>query len=63
MGKFDAAMQRLGYPSASDDAHPVRVSGMGVFQYLLAFYSRAPLGARFWRETRQRLSGQFDLGF
>jgi three-Cys-motif partner protein len=59
--KFDEAMQRLGYLSAGDDAHVVRVAGMGVLQYVLAFYSKNELGRRFWRESRAGLSPQ--LGF
>jgi three-Cys-motif partner protein len=59
--KFDDAMQREGYLSAADDAHCVRVFGMGVLQYVLAFYSKNALGKHFWRETRASLSPQ--LGF
>lgn len=63
LSKFDQAMQRLGYPSASDQAHPIRVTGMGVLQYVLAFYSRNPLGARFWRDARAGITPQLNLGF
>ena len=59
--QFDEAMQRLGYLSAADDAHVVRAAGMGVLQYVLAFYSKNELGRRFWRESRASLSPQ--LGF
>lgn len=41
LGKFDEAVQRLGYLSAANDLHPIRVAGMGVLQYVLAFYARA----------------------
>ena len=59
--KFDEAMQRLGYLSAADDAHTVKVFGMGVVQYVLAFYSKHSLGQHFWRETRSSLSSQLGL--
>jgi three-Cys-motif partner protein len=59
--KFDQAMQGLGYLSAADDAHTVKIYGMGVVQYVLAFYSKHPLGQHFWKETRASLSPQ--LGF
>jgi three-Cys-motif partner protein len=61
LAKFDAAMQSIGYLSASEDAHPVKVHGMGVFQYVLAFYSKDEIGRHFWRETRTSLSQQLDL--
>lgn len=58
---FDAAMQRIGYLSAAEDAHFVHVAGMGVLQYVLAFYSQHPLGQKFWRATRLGVSGQLGL--
>ncbi len=61
LGKFNEAMARLGYPPASKDAHSIRVSGKGVFQYLLAFYSKSEVGLKFWRESRRGVSGQFTL--
>lgn len=61
LGKFDEAMQRLGYLSASEDTHIVRASGMGVLQYVLAFYSKSDVGRRFWRESRASLSPQLGL--
>jgi three-Cys-motif partner protein len=59
--KFDFAMQRLGYLSAANDAHIIRVTGMGVLQYVLAFYSKNELGRKFWRESRASLSPQLGL--
>lgn len=59
--KFDEAMQRLGYLSAAEDAHIVRAHGMGVLQYVLAFYSKNELGQKFWRESRSSLSSQLGL--
>lgn len=59
--KFDEAMQRLGYRSAAGDVHPVKIAGMGVLQYVLAFYSKSDLGQKFWRETRAGLAAQLDL--
>lgn len=59
--KFDEAMQGLGYLSAANDAHPVKIAGMGVLQYVLAFYSKKSLGQHFWKETRSSLSPQFGL--
>jgi len=59
--KFDEAMQRLGYLSAAEDTHIVRAHGMGVLQYVLAFYSKNELGRRFWRESRSSLSSQLGL--
>lgn len=61
LSKFDEAMQRIGYMSAAEDSHPVKIAGMGVLQYMLAFYSKSDVGKKFWRETRSSLSEQ--LGF
>jgi three-Cys-motif partner protein len=59
--RFDLGMQRLGYLSAVDDAHVVKIQGMGVLQYVLAFYSKSPLGQHFWKESRSSLSPQLSL--
>jgi three-Cys-motif partner protein len=59
--KFDQAMQRVGYLSAADDVHTVRIAGMGVLQYVLAFYSKNELGRKFWRQTRASVSDQLPL--
>lgn len=61
LSKFDEAMQRIGYLSAAEDSHPVKIAGMGVLQYVLAFYSKNELGKKFWRETRASLSLQLDF--
>ena len=60
--KFDQAMQGLGYLSAADDLHEIKVVGMGVFQYALAFYSKSDLAKHFWRESRSSLNPQLGLG-
>ena len=59
--RFDEAMQRVGYLSAAEDAHPIRIPGMGVLLYMLAFYSKSERGRGFWRATRAGLDEQ--LGF
>lgn len=61
--KFDEGMVRLGYLSAKDTLHPVKVKGMSVFQYFLAFYSKDQLGMRFWQDCRQELSPQLGFDF
>jgi len=61
LSKFDEAMQRIGYLSAAEDSHPVKIASMGVLQYVLAFYSKNELGKKFWRETRASLSPQLDF--
>lgn len=60
--RFDEAMQRLGYLSAAGDLQLVRISGMGVLQYVLALYSKDPMGRHFWRQTRSSLSPQLGFG-
>ncbi len=60
--KFDDAMQRVGYLSAADDVHMVKIPNMGVMLYGLAFYSKHETGRRFWRETRTSLSAQLGFG-
>ncbi len=63
LGKFDAAMTRLGYQAARpDDAHPVRVIGKGVVLYFIVLYSKDPLGRRFWQVTREGTDPQMPLG-
>ena len=62
LGEFDQAMQRLKYLSASDDdVHYIKIPGMGVMLYVLAFYSKSRLGKKFWRETRSSLNPQLGL--
>lgn len=60
--KFDHAMQDIGYLSAAEDMHPIKVEGMGVLQYVLAFYSKHALGRRIWKQTKASLSPQLGLG-
>ena len=63
MTKFDEAMVRIGFPSATESAyHPVMVDGKGVLQYFLAFYSKSPTGQKFWKDCRAELSNQLALG-
>lgn len=59
--KFDRAMQGIGYLSAIDDLHSIHISGKGVLQYILAFYSKSELGLRFWRQSRSTLAIQRSL--
>jgi len=62
LGKFDAAMTRLGYKAAlPGDAHPVRVMGKNVFLYSLVFYSRSDRGRQFWDATRKGADPQMRL--
>lgn len=61
LDRFDAAMQRVGYLSAADDVHRVTIAGMGVLQYVLAFYSKNEVGRDFWRKSRASLSPQLGL--
>ncbi len=61
--RFDAAMTRLGYEAARpSESHPIRIAGKGVFLYSLVFYSRNPLGKKFWEATRQGADPQGSLG-
>lgn len=62
LDRFDRAMQRVGYLSAADDAHMVKIPGMGVMLYVLAFYSKHPTGKVFWQQTRASLSAQLGFG-
>ncbi|MDE2772193.1 MAG: three-Cys-motif partner protein TcmP [Gemmatimonadota bacterium] len=60
--KFDEAMTRIGYRAARpDDAHPIRVVGRNVFLYSLVFYSKSPLGQKFWHVTRRGADPQIPL--
>ncbi len=62
LGKFDAAMTRLGYKAGRpSDAHPVRVMGKNVFLYSLVFYSKSDLGKQFWDATRKGADPQIKL--
>ena len=59
--KFDEAMTSVGYQSAMDDVHTIKIHGMGVLQYVLAFYSKSTLGSKFWREARAGITPQLGL--
>jgi three-Cys-motif partner protein len=61
--QFDAAMQRLGYLERElEDTVHVKVTGMGVFLYALALYSKHPLGTTFWKTTVRAADPQYGLG-
>jgi three-Cys-motif partner protein len=60
--KFDQAMQRLGFRECDiSRTVPVKVSGMGVYLYSLALYSRNELGEKFWKTTIAGTSPQLGL--
>ena len=64
LGKFDDAMQRIGYRGASDaDYHNVNVTGKGVMQYILVLYSKHALGQKYWGAALSGTTPQlgFDL--
>jgi hypothetical protein len=61
LNKFDEAMTGIGYQSAINDVHTIKIHGMGVLQYVLAFYSKSALGAKFWREARAGITPQLGL--
>ena len=63
---FDEAMQREGYPSASDAVLPIYAHGTKVLQYMLAFYSKNPVGRDLWQKSMRslkRLDTQTQLEF
>jgi hypothetical protein len=61
--KFDAAMERLGFRRREmKDTVTVHVTGMGVYLYSLALYTRHELGEQFWRTTVKSTQRQMDLG-
>jgi len=63
--KFDQAMQRLDFRARDiSETLPVKVTGMGVYLYSLALYSKHELGERFWRTTIEGTdtTPQFGLG-
>lgn len=50
--QFDEAMERLGFRRREmKDTVTVKVTGMGVYLYSLALYTRHELGEQFWRTT------------
>ena len=63
LGKFDAAMTRLGYQEARPaDAHAIRVMGKSVLLYWLVLYTKNPLAQKFWQATRKGADPQLGLG-
>jgi three-Cys-motif partner protein len=64
LGKFDTAMVRIGYRSCGPEHyHPVTAHNKAVLQYVLAFYSKHPLGQRFWEQTLAGSRKQLQLPF
>jgi hypothetical protein len=63
LGKFDQAMERLGFRRRQmEDTVSVKVTGMGVYLYSLALYTRHELGERFWKTTIAGTEPQYGLG-
>jgi three-Cys-motif partner protein len=61
---FDEAMQRLEFRRRKiKDTVMVNVTGMGVYLYSLALYTRHELGEQFWQTTVKGTQPQMDLGF
>ncbi|HEY0304591.1 MAG TPA: hypothetical protein VGC44_06450, partial [Longimicrobiales bacterium] len=62
--KFDTAMERLGFRRRKiEDTHSVTVTGMGVYLYSLALYTRHELGEQFWKTTLKETDPQTWLSF
>jgi three-Cys-motif partner protein len=62
--KFDQAMQRLGFRARDiSETLSVKVTGMEVFLYALALYSKHELGERFWRTTVESTDTRRQIGF
>jgi three-Cys-motif partner protein len=60
--KFDEAMERLNFRNRKmRNTVTVKVTGMGVYLYSLALYTRHELGEQFWRTTVKRTEPQMDL--
>ncbi|SOD03289.1 three-Cys-motif partner protein [bacterium JGI 053] len=61
--KFDEAMERLGFHRREmEDTVSVNVTGMGVYLYSLALYTRNELGKQFWKATIAGTQPQYDMG-
>jgi hypothetical protein len=63
---FDEGMQRTGYPSARDAVLPIYAHGTKVLQYMLAFYSKSPVGMTLWQKSMKSIKhlesqGHLDL--
>lgn len=64
MRKFDEAMQSLGYRERPMlDTVDIKVTGMAVYLYSLALYSRHERGEQFWRTAIRTADPQFGLPF
>jgi three-Cys-motif partner protein len=60
--EFAAAMSRLGYlPTTPAEMHPVRSDLRNLPLYYLAFFSKHPLGKRFWKDVHKYSADQHDL--
>jgi hypothetical protein len=60
---FDAATERLEFRRRElKDTMTVNVTGMGVYIYSLAPYTRHELGEQFWRTTVKDTEPQVDFG-
>jgi three-Cys-motif partner protein len=63
MEKFDEAMERLDFRRREmKDTISVKVTGMGVYLYSLALYTRHELGEQFWKTTIAGTEPQYDMG-
>lgn len=63
LARFDAAMVRQGYLSASEDLRrQITAAGTGVLQYVLVFYSKSTLGQQFWKDILTSAPAQGTLG-
>jgi three-Cys-motif partner protein len=59
--KFDEAMERLGF-RRQELKVSVKVTGMGVYLYSLALYSRHALGEQFWKTAATSAEPYYDMG-
>lgn len=60
--KFDEAMESLGYRRREmKDTVSIKVSGMGVYLYSLALYTKHPLAEKFWKTTLAGTAEQTEL--
>jgi three-Cys-motif partner protein len=60
--KFDQAMVRLGFHQHDiEDTVSIKVTGMGVYLYSLALYTKHDLGRQFWRTTVTGTTEQMGL--
>lgn len=60
--EYAAAMGRLGYlPTAPAEMYPVRSDLKNLPLYYLAYFSKNPLGKKFWKEVLKYSSDQYGL--